>query len=46
MEDEKNGKINCDSNGFVRMIDDISLHSSSSRISDEDTAARRGSHKS
>ena len=46
LDDEKNGKLNCDSNGFVRMIDDISLHSSSGRISHEDAASRRGSYRS
>jgi len=44
MDDEKNGKLSCESNGFIRMIDDseISLHSSTSKISDEDAASRRG----
>jgi len=47
MEDDKNGKLNCDSNGIIRMIDasEISLHSASSKISDEDATIRTGLHR-
>ena len=47
LEDEKNDKLHCHSNGFGRTIDtsEISLHSSATKISDEDAASRKGLHR-
>jgi len=47
LEFEKNGKLHCNRNGCVKAIDvsDISLHSSSSKVSNDSAVPRKGLHE-